>query len=89
MSFCRDDTPQTGNLAYCYVINVLPVAQAEGGVSSQVVDHYQKKDWTQFGALGDTGMYGHPLWDGVQELNSLAAATEEATNPTNQPASNT
>ena len=34
-------------------------------------------------------MYGHPLCPRVQELNSLAAATEEAANSTNQPASNT
>ena len=56
---------------------------------AQVINHYQKDDWTQFGALGDTSMYGHPLWDGVQELNSLAATTEEAAYPTDQPTSNT
>ena len=81
--------PQTGDLRYCNVINVLPVARAEGGVNSQVINHYQKEDGTQFGALGGTSMYGHPLWDGVQELNSLAATTEEAAYPTDQPSSYT
>ena len=58
-------------------------------MNSQVINHYQKKNWTQFGALGDTGMYAHLPRDGVQELNNLAAATEEAANPADQPSSNT
>ena len=54
MSFCRDDaSPKLVTSKNCNVIDVLPVARAEGGVNSQVINHYQKEDWTQFGALGE------------------------------------
>lgn len=62
MSFCRDDTsPKLETSDIVTSSTCFQWLERKGGVSSQVVDHYQKKDWTQFGALGDTGMFGHPL----------------------------
>ena len=62
MSFCRDDA--SPKLETSDIVTSLTYSQwleRKGGVNSQVINHYQKEDWTQFGAQGDTSMYRHLL----------------------------
>ena len=64
MSFYRDDTSpklETSDIVMSSMYFQWLEGGGGGGGSSQVVGRYQKKDWTQFGALGDISMYGHPL----------------------------
>ena len=62
MSICRDDA--SPKLVTSYIVmssTYFQWLERRGGVNSQVINHYQKEDWTQFGALGKTSVYGHPL----------------------------